>query len=92
MMNNEVDKMLNDLELLDKNFAWINEEVENLDKKITAAFDNDNMVGVNRLSEKFMELESRHQYNRRIYFETLKKCSVYFKNKYDIDLSSLFNS
>jgi uncharacterized protein YdcH (DUF465 family) len=87
----EVDKMLNDLELLDKNFAWTNEEVERLDKKITVAFDNDNMDEVNRLRDKFLELENRHQYNRKIYFETLKKCRLYFKNKYDIDISSLFN-
>ena len=90
-MNIEVDKMLDDLELLDKNFAWTNEEVEKLDKKITVALDNDNMDEVNRLRDKFMELESRHQYNRKIYFETLKKCRGYFKNKYDIDISSLFN-
>ena len=90
-MNMEVDKMLNDLELLDKNFVWTTEEVEKLDKKITVAFDNDNMDEVNKLSDKFMELESRHQYNRKIYFETLKKCRGYFKTKYDIDISSLFN-
>ena len=83
--------MLNDLELLDKNFVWTTEEVEKLDKKITVAFDNDNMDEVNKLSDKFMELESRHQYNRKIYFETLKKCRGYFKTKYDIDISSLFN-
>jgi hypothetical protein len=91
-MKIDVDKLLNDLELLDKNFVWTAREVEKLDKKITAAFDKDNMDEVNSLRDKFLELEDRHQYNRKIYFETLKKCRGYFKAKYDIDISSLFNS
>jgi len=86
----DVNKTLEDLERLNEGFEWAVKEASLIHRKIKSAFDNDNMDEVNLLRDKFLELENRHEFNKKLYNSILKKCKGYFLSKYGLDISNLF--
>lgn len=86
----DVNRTIEDLERLNEGFEWAVREADSIHKKIKLAFDRDNMDEVNFLRDKFLELENRHEFNKKIYNQILKKCKGYFFKKYGLDISNLF--
>lgn len=87
----DVDKAIRDLELLNEGFEWTVKEASNIHNKINLAYEDGDFDKVNLLRDKFIELEDRHEYNRKIYNGLLKNCKGYFLEKYGLDISKYFN-
>lgn len=88
-----VDDMLNQLELLDKQFRFYVAETEKLDQEALALAESQEDVtpqGCKKLDtimNKIEELFVRYQKDAKIYDATLQRVNKHFKDKYNIDLN-----
>ena len=86
----DVNKTIEDLGHLNDVFEWSIREADSIHREIKKAFDNNDMEKVNCLRDKFLELENRYEFSRKIYNNILKNCKGYFFKKYGLDISNLF--
>ncbi|NBO98946.1 MAG: hypothetical protein EBU90_02290 [Proteobacteria bacterium] len=89
-MTSTVDKLLEQLELLNQNYLWIIKEGEKILSQINKAMDVGDMNAVNVLRDKFIELENRHNRDRITYNKIIGDSREYFRKKYGIDLFKYF--
>jgi len=89
-MTSTVDKLLEQLELLNQNYLWIIKEGEKILSQINKAMDVGDMNAVNVLRDKFIELENRHNRDRITYNKIIRDSREYFRKKYGIDLFKYF--
>lgn len=85
-----VDALLEQLEILNKTYLWTVKESEKILTEIDEAWASEDMEAVERLRNRFMELQNRHNLDRAQYNLLINSCKDYFKKKFGIDLLSLF--
>jgi hypothetical protein len=85
-----VDALLEQLEILNKTYLWTVKESEKILAEIDEAWASEDMEAVERLRNRFMELQNRHNLDRTQYNLLINSCKDYFKKKFGIDLLSLF--
>lgn len=85
-----VDELLEQLEILNKTYLWTVKESEKILAEIDGAWASEDIEAVERLRNRFMELQNRHNLNRTQYNLLINSCKDYFKKKFGIDLLSLF--
>lgn len=87
MNNADVDKLLEQINQLDKTFKWTIEQSEKILKEYlklekTETF---NFEAHEVLRDRLLELEQRHQRDRVLYNKYIKQVRAYFKEKYNSD-------
>lgn len=85
-----VDSLVEQLNILNQNYLWIIREGELILKETTAAIDIGDMDKVNRLRDRFIELENRHLRDKITYNKLIRESREYFQKKHGIDLFKYF--
>lgn len=85
-----VDQLLGQLNILNDNYMWIISQGEKILSEVDRAMANNNFEKVEKLRDKFIELENRHNRDRKTYNEIIKESRSYFKTKYNLDLFDYF--
>ena len=85
-----VDQLLEQLEILNKTYLWTIKESEKILQEIDIAWKEEDMVKVEQLRDRFMEIENRHNLDRAQYNKVIKQSRQYFLRKYNIDLLRIF--
>ena len=75
---------------LNQNYMWIIEQSEKILIEIDEAFKKENFVKVEKLRDRFIELENRHNRDKKTYNAIIKESRSYFKTKYGLDLFDYF--
>jgi len=86
----KVDNLLEQLSLLNTSYIWIIREGEKILKEIDSAVKNDNFEEIEKLRNKFLELENRHNRDKITYNKIIKESRSYFKSRYNLDLFDYF--
>jgi uncharacterized radical SAM superfamily Fe-S cluster-containing enzyme len=90
----EVDKLLQQLEMLNDTYLWSIDEAHAIVQQIDALMESDNLKKfhkIEKLRDKFMELQQRHVADRRLYDTLIAKSRDYFMDKYNIDLLKILH-
>jgi len=87
---NDIDTMLEQLNTLNQNYIWIIEQGEKILKDVDKAMNKSDFEKVEKLRNKFIELENRHLRDKKTYNNTIKQSRLYFKSKYNLDLFDYF--
>lgn len=85
-----VDHLIEQLEVLNKNYLWIIKESEKILDQFNKAMNEGDMDKVNDLRDMFMELENRHNNDKITYNKLIRQSREYFKQKHGIDLFKYF--
>lgn len=85
-----VDALLEQLEILNKTYLWTVKESEKILAQIDEAWASEDMEAIERMRNRFMELQNRHNLDRAQYNLLINSCKDYFNKKFGIDLLSLF--
>lgn len=78
------------LAILNQNYIWIIEQGEKILVEIDEALKSENFIKVEKLRDKFIELENRHNRDRKTYNTIIKQSRLYFKTRYGLDLFDYF--
>jgi len=87
---NSADSMLKQLNTLNQNYIWIIEQGEKILKEVDIAMNAEDFKKVEKLRDKFIELENRHLRDKKTYNNIIKQSRTYFKSKYNLDLFDYF--
>ena len=87
---NTVDKLLEQLTFLNQNYVWIIKQGEKILSSIDKAMEENDFDKIEKLRNQFMELENRHNRDRRTYNALIKQSRSYFKTTYNLDLFDYF--
>ena len=85
----EVDELLQQLEILNDTYLWSIDEAHAIVQQVDALMESDNLNKfdkIEKLRDKFMELQRRHVADRKLYDVLVSESRDYFINKYNIDL------
>ena len=84
------DNLLEQLNILNESYVWIIKESEKLLVLINKAIDENDYPAIDKYRDKFIELENRHNNDRKTYNKLIKESRQYFLKKYKIDLLKIF--
>ena len=84
------DNLLEQLNILNESYVWIIKESEKLLVLINKAWDIDDMEAIEKYRNKFLELENRHNADKKTYNALIRQSREYFIKKYNIDLLKIF--
>lgn len=85
----EVEELLQQLEILDGTYLWSIDEAHKIVQQIDALMesgDSRKFDKIDKLRDKFIELQQRHVVDRKLYDTLITESRDYFINKYNIDL------
>ena len=85
----EVEELLQQLEILDGTYLWSIDEAHKIVQQIDALMesgDSRRFDKIDKLRDKFIELQQRHVVDRKLYDTLITESRDYFINKYNIDL------
>jgi len=82
--------ILEQLNILNKNYIWIIKESEKLIPLIDKAWKTENFSAIEKYRNKFFELENRHKNNRKTYNKIIQDSRQYFLKKHNIDIIKIF--
>lgn len=91
-MKIDVDELLRKLEILNETYLWsIKEAKKILDETESLMDSNDpkKFNKINKLRDKFMELQNRHIADKALYNKLINESRAYFKKKYNTDIIKL---
>jgi len=92
MSSLDVDKLIENLGILNSTYLWAIEEGNKIIEQIEA-LDNyngkDKYKKLEKLRDQFIELQNRHISDSRLYRKYIKESREYFKKKYNVDLLAL---
>jgi predicted nuclease with TOPRIM domain len=91
-MNKELETLLEKLEILNKTYLWsIKEAKKILDdtNSLLKSDDSKRFDKINKLRDKFIELQNRHAADKALYNKLINESRAYFKNKYKTDIIKL---
>ena len=85
----EVEELLQQLEILDGTYLLSIDEAHKIVQQIDALMesgDSRRFDKIDKLRDKFIELQQRHVVDRKLYDTLITESRDYFINKYNIDL------
>jgi len=85
----EVDELLQQLEILNDTYLWSFDEAHKIVRQIDVLMESDDLKKfdkIERLRDRFIELQQRHVADRKLYDTLISESRDYFINKYNIDL------
>jgi len=85
----EIEELLQQLEILDGTYLWSIDEAHKIVQQIDALMesgDSRRFDKIDKLRDKFIELQQRHVVDRKLYDTLITESRDYFINKYNIDL------
>jgi len=85
-----VDYLLEQLNVLNQNYIWIIVQGEQILSEVDKAMAAENFEKVEKLRDRFIELENRHNRDRKTYNDIIKQSRSFFKSKYNLDLFDYF--
>lgn len=95
-MNIDVEKLLEQLDILDKNYRWSIKELNKLVKKYieieeNPEFDIDKEDKLDALVKQYNELDQRHKANETVFIKLITESRQYFLDKYNLDILKMVN-
>ncbi len=93
MNDAEIDKLLEQINQLDKTFKWTIEQSEKILKEYLKLEKTEpfNLEAHEVLRDRILELEQRHQRDRVLYRKYMKQVRAHFKEKYNSDILGLLD-
>jgi uncharacterized protein YdcH (DUF465 family) len=93
MNDAEIDKLLEQINQLEKTFKWTIEQSEKILKEYLKLEKTEpfNFEAHEVLRDRLLELEQRHQRDRALYNKCIKQVRVHFKEKYNSDILGLLD-
>lgn len=85
-----VDDLLKQLNVLNQNYVWILQQGEEILAAIDKAMAKNDFNKIEKLRNQFIELENRHNRDKKTYNTIIKESRSYFKTKYNLDLLDYF--
>jgi hypothetical protein len=90
----EVEELLQQLEILNDTYLWSIDEAHRILQQIDVLMESDDLKKfdkIEKLRDKFMELQQRHIADKKLYNTLITESRDYFINKYNIDLLKILH-
>lgn len=91
-MKIELEELLSKLEMLNETYLWSIKEAKKIlddtDRLLTSN-DPKRFDKINKLRDKFLELQNRHIADKVLYDKLINESRMYFKKKYNTDIIKL---
>jgi hypothetical protein len=90
----EVEELLQQLEILNDTYLWSIDEAHRILQQIDILMESDDLKKfdkIEKLRNKFMELQQRHIADKKLYNTLIAESRDYFINKYNIDLLKILH-
>lgn len=91
-MNEELETLLEKLEILNETYLWSIKEAKKILDETNQLLESDDprrFDKINKLRDKFMELQNRHIADKALYNKLINESRTYFKKKYKTDIKKL---
>lgn len=91
-MNEELETLLEKLEILNETYLWSIKEAKKILDETNQLLESDDpkrFDRINKLRDKFMELQNRHIADKALYNKLINESRTYFKKKYKTDIMKL---
>lgn len=91
-MNTELEQLLEKLEILNETYIWSIKEAKKILDETNNLLDSDDpkkFKKINKLRDKFLELQNRHVSDKTLYNKLISESRAYFKKKYNTDIIKL---